>query len=680
MKKPQPNRLANASSPYLLQHANNPVDWYEWGPEALRKAKVEDRPLIISIGYSACHWCHVMERESYMDSAVAGYMNKYFVSIKVDREERPDIDQIYIEAAQLLNGNAGWPLHVFALPNGKPFWVGTYFPKQNWLTVLEQLHKVYIEDQKTVLEQANRLTDGLKKEPLINVAQRDNSPFNKEDYKSLFSDFETNIDFEKGGVKATQKFPMPMNWEFLLQYYELTRNEKALQAVKVTLKAMAFGGIYDQLAGGFSRYAVDEDWFAPHFEKMLYDNAQLVSVYAQAYQLTKKPLYKTIVEETLEFIKREMTDKSGGFYSALNADSEGKEGKFYVWKMNEIREILSPEETELFKNYYNLRSNGNWEDGQNILYRKESNADFAKQYDLSEKKVEVDLAFAKAKLMDMRNQRIRPSTDDKILVSWNALMLKAYVDAYCSLGDRQYLQVALKNAEFIHTNMQTKDGGLYRNYKNGKASTPGFLDDYAFTAEAFVSLYQVTLDKKWLTLVKNLVDDVLLHFQSKETELFYYSSDKGESLIARKTEIIDNVLPSSNAVMAKVLYELGEYYDNQKYKTRSKKMLSIIKPNILKAGTYFSKWAGLLGMESYLPYEIAITGAKAKEKLRDLQKHYLPTALYSGGIKEDLPLLKNKLIDGKTMIYVCQNKICRQPVETVEAALKEMTNKQKSDT
>lgn len=673
-EKENQNSLANASSPYLQEHADNPVDWHEWGPEALQKAKKEDKPLIISIGYSACHWCHVMERESFMDSTVAAYMNKNFVSIKVDREERPDIDQVYMKAAQLITGRGGWPLNAVALPDGKPFFAGTYFPKNDWLDVLKQLHNAYVNKRGKVQQQADAVTNGVKENQLVDTNSDDKSAFSKTDYENLFNSWKSKIDFKKGGFKSSQKFPLPVGWEFLLQYHYLTGNEKALEAVNKTLTAMARGGIYDQLGGGFARYATDEDWFAPHFEKMLYDNGQLVSLYAHAYQETQNPLYKKIIEESLDFVNRELTDKNGGFYSSLNADSEGEEGKYYVWSANEIDRLLDPKTAELFKDYYNIKSSGNWENNKNILYRDQSDAEFAEKHDLSKKSLWEKLSFAKTKLMKIRSQRVRPSTDDKILVSWNALMLKGYVDAYRSLGDKAYLEKALKNADFIQKNMQRKDGGLYRNYKDGKAKIKAFLDDYAFLAEAYISLYQVTFDKTWLDRAKRLTDYAVAHFKDKKSGMFYYTSDEAENLIARKMEVADNVIPSSNSVMAKVLYQLGEYFDDANYRETSKYMLANVKSNVLNGGPYFGKWASILGFETFTPFEVALMGDKADEKRSEMQKHYLPTSLFMGGKTENLPLLENKLADGETIIYVCQNRTCKLPVTEVKRALQLFDN------
>lgn len=663
------NRLANASSPYLQQHANNPVDWYEWGEEALQKAKREHKPLLISIGYSACHWCHVMEHESYMDEDVAELMNAYFVPIKVDREERPDIDQIYIEAAQLLNGNAGWPLNVFALPDGRPFFAGLYFRKQQWKNVLKQLHKVYQNDFKTVREQAEALTEGVQREVLLELEPQKSSAWSATDYKAIFDGWASKIDLEKGGFQSAQKFPMPSAWAFVLQYAALTKNESALAAVETSLTAMAYGGIYDQLGGGFARYTVDEEWFAPHFEKMLYDNAQLVSLYAQAYRYTKKTLYRRIVEETLSFAERELEDKCGGFWSALNADSEGEEGKFYVWTTAEIDAVLSPDEAHLIMAYFHCTPEGNWENGQNIFYRNQALNAYADQHKQPLAEVRDRLTTAKHKLMTARNRRVRPSTDDKILLSWNAMLITAYVDAYKAFTVEKQLKKAEQIAEFVENNMHTDDGRLWRSFKDGKPTIHAFLDDYAFLANAYTALYEVTFTKDWLDKAKALTDEVIAHFYDPETALFYYTSDQAEQLIARKKELTDNVIPSSNAVMAEVCQRLATYFQADKYATIAQKMLQNMSLKTLSSGPYFGQWAQVLGQEVYSPFEVAITGEQAKMKAQEVQQTYIPNALFLGGEIEDLPLLQHKLSTDETLIYVCRDKICQQPVTTAKAAL-----------
>lgn len=661
--------MAAASSPYLRQHAHNPVDWHEWNPETLKKAKAENKPLIISIGYSTCHWCHVMARESFMDKEVAAVMNAYFICVKIDREERPDIDAVYIEAAQKLNGNAGWPLNVFALPDGKPFWAGTYFPKNRWLSILEQIHKIYKEDKRAVNEQADALTEAVSENPLLDLKSEENSEYGKQEYINLKENWLENVDFTFGGFHSRQKFPMPSGWDFLMQYHYLTRDKKVWEAVEITLDAMALGGIYDQLGGGFARYATDQRWFAPHFEKMLYDNAQLISLYANAYSLTQKPLYRKTVEQSLEFIHREMTSPQGGFYSALNADSEEVEGKFYVWTEAEIDEILDKEEANIFKSFYGVKSDGNWEDGQNILYRKMSLSDWIQTKDIAEERAKELLKSAGSKMMEAKSKRVRPSTDDKILTSWNALMLKAYAAAYRSLKNEDYLNTALKNACFIEENLTAHDEGLYRSLPGNHPGISGFLDDYAFLADAYIELYQVTFEINWLNRAKELMDYVLEHFQHSESGMFYYTSDKSESLIARQMEFTDSEMPSSNAVMATNLFKLGLYFDDESYSKTAENMLIQMMPVLVKGGPYFGKWASLAGMMFYSVKEIAIMGSQAQEKALKLMENYLPTALFCGGMEENLPLLEQRLLQDKTMIYVCQNKSCQLPEEDAEEAM-----------
>ncbi|HKZ36763.1 MAG TPA: thioredoxin domain-containing protein, partial [Chryseolinea sp.] len=428
------NRLANASSPYLKEHADNPVDWYEWGPEALKKAKDENKPLIISIGYSSCHWCHVMERESFMDTAVARVMNQNFVSIKIDREERPDIDQIYMNAAQLLSGNGGWPLNAFALPDGKPFYAATYFPKDQWLTLLQQIKSAFNNEHNNVVNQAESLTQAIQSSMDMTNASKP-SVSDPEAYSNIFLNWQSSIDFKLGGLVGAPKFPLPTVWEFLLQYHHFTGDKTALQAVNTTLYAMLKGGIYDHLGGGFARYTTDEHWRIPHFEKMLYDNGQLVSLYAHAYQVTQDSVYQDIVRKTLEFISREMTSPQGAFYSSINADSEGEEGKYYVWTKKEIQHVVDSGSARLFAAFYNVSDTGNWENGKNILYRKITIEEAAKRNRMSATQYLLKLEAAQATLLKIREQRIHPSTDKKILTAWNAIMLKGYLDAYFSLGD-----------------------------------------------------------------------------------------------------------------------------------------------------------------------------------------------------------------------------------------------------
>ncbi|MEM6967468.1 MAG: thioredoxin domain-containing protein, partial [Bacteroidota bacterium] len=478
------NQLINESSPYLLQHAHNPVDWYPWGEAALAKARAENKMMIISIGYAACHWCHVMEHESFEDTLVSNIMNENFINIKVDREERPDVDDVYMTACQLASGRGcGWPLNAFAMPDGRPVWAGTYFPKEEWTKILNNFIKLKEEKPDDLEQFAQQLEQGIQSQDDI-VRNTSNQSFSKGKLNSVASNFLDNMDMKKGGRKGAPKFPMPNNHEFLLSYHYLTNNQKALNAVTTTLDKMAYGGIYDHLGGGFARYSTDADWIVPHFEKMMYDNGQLVSMYAKAFQFTRNPLYRSVISETLEWVRKEMTNSEGAFYSSLDADSEGEEGKFYVWQKEEIDSLLGEELSPMFNEYYEVEKKGNWENGKNILYRKNSSSTLARKFKLSVGDLEGKITQGKTLLLRERKKRIRPGLDDKILTAWNALMLKGYTDAYRALGREAYLNAAVKNANFLIKNMMQEDYRLNRNYKDGKSVINAFLDDYALLIDA----------------------------------------------------------------------------------------------------------------------------------------------------------------------------------------------------
>ena len=668
------NELINETSPYLLQHAHNPVNWYPWGQEALDKAQKENKLIIISVGYAACHWCHVMEHESFEDVEVANFMNENFVAIKVDREERPDIDQIYMDAVQLITGSGGWPLNCIALPDGRPIYGGTYFPKNQWLDVLTKISDFVKTNPEKTEKQAQQLTNGIQANEL-NLLSTEKKDVSMTDLDLIFENWKTSIDTINGGYKGAPKFPLPVGYQFLLHYNFLNPNLEALEAVTLTLDKMANGGIYDQIGGGFSRYATDELWNIPHFEKMLYDNSQLVSLYTAAYKHTKNENYKTIIAETLDFIQRELTSVDGGFYASLDADSEGEEGKYYVWSQQELQQILG-DDAELILDYYNIETNGNWENGINILFKTEADTTIAERYNRSESELKSLVSNAKKQLLAERETRIKPALDDKIITSWNALMLKAYVDAYTIFDDQTYLDTALKNANFINTNVRSSDDRLSRSYKNGKASINGFLDDYAFTIEAFIALYQSTFDEKWLESAKKLTDYVILHFYDSESGMFYYTSDVDQKLIVRKMEISDNVMPASNSQMAKNLFVLGQYYYDSDYVARSRQMLSTVKENTIKGGTYYSNWDVLMSWFISPPYSVAILGDDFESKRKALNAQYYPNVFFSGGNKEgQLALLENKLISGQTTIYVCQNNSCKYPVTDVNEAMKQLITK-----
>ncbi|MDN5211310.1 thioredoxin domain-containing protein [Fulvivirgaceae bacterium BMA12] len=665
------NRLVNQSSPYLLQHAHNPVDWYPWGEEALEKAKDENKLMIISIGYAACHWCHVMEHESFEDSTVAEIMNKNFISIKVDREERPDVDQIYQGAAELLTGRGGWPLNAIALPDGRPIFAGTYFPKENWLNLLHKIQDVYIKSPDKVNEQAEKITEGINTIGLVPMIKEEQT-YSLDDLKAVFSNWEPIIDYELGGQKRAPKFPMPVGQEFLLKYAFLTGDESAKKAVLLTLDKIASGGIYDQIGGGFARYSTDIYWKVPHFEKMLYDNAQLVTLYSHAFQMTKKPLYKQVVYETLGFVERELTASSGAFYTSLDADSEGEEGKFYIWQKSEIDAVLG-DNAEVFNAYYSVEEEGNWEEGKNILLKTKTDSEIAEKFGITIEELHKQLTVSRKKLFEVRDKREKPPLDDKSLTSLNALMLKGYVDAYRAFNEKEFLDKAKSNAALILNHVLQDDYRLMRNFKDGKVSINGFLEDYAFTIDAFISLYQATFDEEWLFKAEKLLDYTLVHFYNPENGMFYYTSDLDPALVARKTEVPDNVIPSSNSVMAKNLYILGQYLYKPEWVEKAEQMLNNVKESLVEGGPYYANWSVLMSWMITQPYEVAIVGNNFENIRKEFDQSYLPNVFFMGGKDEGkLPLLENKLVDGKTTIYVCQDKSCRLPVTETALAIKQL--------
>lgn len=664
------NHLISETSPYLLQHAHNPVDWFPWGEEALDLAKREDKLMIISIGYAACHWCHVMEHESFEDSTIAAKMNTSYISIKVDREERPDIDQIYMDAAQLMTGRGGWPLNVIALPDGRPVFAGTYFPKENWGKVVDYFAEMYRTQPGKMLEQAEKITEGINQLEVPELNESD-APFDSSKYTSAGAKVVSSIDKKYGGREGAPKFPMPAIYEFLLAQDYYQPDEEIKTALQVTLEGMANGGIYDHLGGGFARYSVDETWTVPHFEKMLYDNAQLISLYSHAYQVFGDEKYAQAVRETITFCNRELSDESGGFYSSLDADSEGEEGKFYVWSEEEIDQTLG-EDAKLFKTYYGVSKKGNFE-GHNILERKTSIAALSEKFDLSESDVKSIIGDSKAKMMAVRDGRVRPGLDDKTLTSWNGLMIIGLVDAYFALQDEEYLSRAVKAGEFIKTNQIQPSGSILRNYKDGQSTINGFLDDYAYSVLAFTKLYEATFDESWLEQAKKLKEYVIAHFSDEQTQMFFYTSDQDEKLIARKMELSDNVIPASNSAMAEALYLLGQFYYNQGDLDRAIQMVANMEKEISEQPYFYSNWARLYGLMGQRHFEVAIVGQDAQSKKLDLAKPFIPNKILLGGSTEgSLELLDGKLSEGKTLIYVCENKSCLLPVDDVKTAIEQI--------
>ena len=662
------NALLEETSPYLLQHAHNPVNWYPWNEETLAKAKSEGKLLIISIGYSACHWCHVMEGESFEDEEVAQIMNDRFINIKVDREERPDIDQVYINAVQLMQQRGGWPLNCIALPDGRPVWGGTYFPKGQWMEQIQQVANFYEEKPQEMLEYAEKLAKGIQLSELVTYNSEEVS-FSWKELESMLKVWDSQFDNKEGGPNRAPKFPIPNNYQFLMRYAHLKKKDKLSEYVQLTLDKMAYGGIYDQVGGGFARYSTDKLWKVPHFEKMLYDNAQLVSLYSEAFLAYGKPLYQQTVEQTLDFIERELSDTSGAFYSALDADSEGVEGKFYIWKKDELKALIG-EDYNLFSKYYNVNSKGFWEYGNYILLRDKSDQEFCQKENIDLSTLEEKVSSWNAILLQEREKRVRPGLDEKSLTSWNALMCKGYIDAYIAFGNIDYLNKAIKNANFILNQQLQKDGSLWHSYKNGQSTINGFLEDYAFSIEAFMRLYEATFDAQWLDYSEALVSYCKMYFYDAESGMFYFTSSKDAPLVARKMEINDNVIPASSSSMANNLFVLGQLLGNEDYIHMAKVQLNNIKAQLPSYPSGYSNWSNLM-LKTIAPfYEVAIVGKDATSTALELHQNYQPNNLLLGSTNEsDLPLLKNKMVKGQTTIYVCQNKSCQLPTTEIKQAL-----------
>ena len=687
------NRLALETSPYLQQHARNPVDWYPWGPEALGRAQAEQKPILVSIGYAACHWCHVMERESFESEAVAAVMNRHFVCIKVDREERPDVDQIYMDAVHAMGLQGGWPLNVFLTSAAKPFYGGTYFPQGKWVQLLENIGQAYAGEHRGELEQsAERFMEVIGSSELAKYGAHNRDAAQEadaatlpvpgvvpatgpagvstEEFKLLVYNLSTGFDREHGGMNRAPKFPMPSIWRFLLRAHAISGSQAVLAQAVLTLREMAWGGLYDQAHGGFARYSVDGEWLAPHFEKMLYDNGQLISLYSEAFQLTGDALFREVVYDTVEFIRLELTDAEGGFYSSLDADSEGEEGKFYVFTHEELREMLGAEEP-LFSDYYNCTAAGNWEHGRNILHRRETDAAFAAAHQLAPEALAELVTGWKQKVMAVRATRVRPGLDDKILTAWNALMLQGLTDAYRAFAEPEFLVVAERNARFIQARLR-HGPRLYRTCKAGRASISGFLEDYALVIQAYISLYEVSFAETWLHEAEVLTEYVLQHFFDPTETLFFYTDSSAEPLIARKKELFDSVIPASNSVMAHNLHRLGRHLENTRYVELAAAMLAQLRPLVVKEPQHLTNWAALYAALLRPGAEVAIIGPEAERFREELNRQFLFDAVLTGTeSRSELPLLRLLKPDaaGRTAIHVCRNQACLTPVYGVAEAL-----------
>lgn len=663
------NLLINESSPYLLQHAHNPVNWIPYGTKAFEEAQRSNKPLLISIGYSSCHWCHVMEHESFENEEIAKVMNEYFVCVKVDREERPDVDHVFMDAVQQIHGSGGWPLNCFALPDGRPFWGGTYFRPEQWKQLLMNIHELYQNRHSELEQQAAELSEGVAKQNYMLNDQASNNTGHP-DFVSLYGLLSNAFDAEKGGFRGAPKFPMPVVLDFLLQYSSVRKEESALSLVEVTLQKMACGGIYDQAGGGFARYSTDSDWKVPHFEKMLYDNAQLVSLYSAAFQVTGNILYKEVIEHTIEFVNRELKAPEGVFYSALDADSEGEEGLFYTWTADQFNEALG-HYAELSREYFGVDTKGLWENERNILLRPDSDELFAQQHFLSVEELASLTGFCKTQLLKVRSSRPRPALDDKMLVGWNALMVSALADASVALGKKEYLHSAIQSANFILDNLKRTDNGLFHTWKNGKSQINAFLDDYAFTCSAFLKLYSLTTDEIWLHEAGALASFVIQHFYDSHSGFFWYSQNDGDPVFARKIEIYDGVTSSGNSVMAEVLNTLGIFLHNEDYSEKARQMIQSMESRVTQYPSGYAKWASLALSIMNEQYVIAVIGEEVVSFIEKLNRKKLPATLIFGSKTDsNFPYFENRYVGGKTLIYICSGTYCMAPVETVEEAEK----------
>ncbi|HEX8774966.1 MAG TPA: thioredoxin domain-containing protein [Pyrinomonadaceae bacterium] len=670
------NRLAQETSPYLLQHAHNPVDWYAWSEEAMARARAENKPILLSIGYSACHWCHVMEHESFENEEIARLMNENFVNIKVDREERPDLDQIYMNAVQMMTGHGGWPMTVFLTPEGVPFYGGTYFPPEDrynmpgFPRVLIGVAEAYRAKPDEVTQTAEQMLGELRR---MGVARSSSGELSFELLDGAYKTVARGYDPKHGGFGRAPKFPPAMTLEFLLRTHARTGESAALEMARHTCRKMAEGGMYDQLGGGFHRYSTDERWLVPHFEKMLYDNALLSRQYLHLYQQTGEDFYRRIVVETLDYVVREMTDANGGFYSTQDADSEGHEGKFFVWTVDEIREVLGEEDATLFCAYYDVTPQGNFE-GQNILNVRRSLEDAAKAEGVSPERLAQALERGRRELFVVRERRIKPARDEKVLTAWNGLMLAGFSEAAAILDRADYLSVAKRNARFVLDNLH-RDGLLLRTYKDGRAKLNGYLEDYSFFADGLIALYQSTGELSWLEEARTLTERMMEEFWDNEEGGFFYTGKSHEELIVRSKDYFDNATPSGNSVAAEVLLHLGILTGNEEYGRKAVTLFRLLRDTMLRHPSAFGRLLGALDFYLSTPKEIVIIGERespeTKALLREVWGRYLPNkvvVLSTEGEKsaaQTVPLLQGRnMIGAKPTAYVCERYTCQRPVTT----------------
>jgi uncharacterized protein YyaL (SSP411 family) len=667
------NELYKESSPYLLQHAENPVYWKAWNEKTIKDAFDKEQLIIVSIGYSACHWCHVMEHETFENDTAAKTMNAFYTSIKVDREERPDIDAVYMKAIQIMTQRGGWPLNVVCLPDGRPIWGGTYFKIDEWIDTLEQLQKLYTTKPEKLTEYAEKLQEAITS--LNHFPAEKTATPTAVLIDELVIKWSKSFDDEFGGMARAPKFMMPNNYDFLMRYGYQNKDENLLKFVDLTLTKMAYGGLFDTIEGGFSRYSVDMKWHVPHFEKMLYDNGQLLSLYANAFKRTKNPLYQEVIEKTISFLQTNLDNNEGGFYSALDADSlnEDKvleEGAFYVWKKSELQTLIK-DDFELFSTVFNINAFGHWEHGNYVLIQSDSLEDIAKSFKITTSELHQKKKQWEQILFAERRKRNPPRLDDKCLTSWNALALTGFVASYKALQNPVYLDLALKSGQFISEKLWSSEGNLFRSYKNGKATINAFLEDYVCVIQSFIGLFEITFDEKWLHAAKQLTDYSLEHFYDTDSTFFSYTSNLDTALVAQHYDVEDNVIPASNSMMARNLQVLSIHFSNSFYEKTAQEMLDKVLSNI-DYPSAFSNWLSL-ALDFSNAKELAIVGQNAKSELSKFNAHYLPEILIAGSTKESIiPFLSNRFQEGTTLFYLCENKTCQAPSEDFETTIKSL--------
>uniref|UniRef100_A0A7V2ZM20 Thioredoxin domain-containing protein n=1 Tax=Ignavibacterium album TaxID=591197 RepID=A0A7V2ZM20_9BACT len=680
----QPNKLIHEKSPYLLQHAYNPVDWYPWCDEAFEKAKKEDKPIFLSIGYSTCHWCHVMEKESFEDEEIAKLMNETFVSIKVDREERPDIDGVYMSVCQMITGSGGWPLTIVMTPDKKPFFTGTYFPKYNrfgrigMLELIPKLNDIWKNRKEEVLKSAEEITQALNQ---VSFKYAD-EVIDESIFEKAFDEYTRRFDSEYGGFGNAPKFPTPHNLLFLLRYYKRTKDLKALAIVEKTLTEMRKGGIYDHVGFGFARYSTDRYWLVPHFEKMLYDNALLLMAYSEAYQITKNKFYKSTAEEIIEYVLRDMTHPEGGFYSAEDADSEGEEGKFYLWTEVEIRQLLPSDEADFIIKIFNVETNGNWYDeargirtGNNILHLKKTYKELAEEFSISENEFTGKLESIRKKMFEWREKRIHPHKDDKILTDWNSLMISALVKASLALSKKEFLEAALSADSFIKKYLY-KDEKLLHRFREGESAIDGNLDDYAFFIQSQLDLFEATSEPQYLDYASKMNEILYAKFLDKNSGGYFFTSTDSEQLIVRQKEIYDGAIPSGNSVQLLNLARLYKITGESKFNELFEIQIKAFAAEIKKMPSVFAQFLIGLDFQSDKSIEIIIASedkALTEQALKEISSLYYPSKIIIQlnaqnfkSLSDRIPYLKNYPIENDLKIYLCKNYVCEQPTNRIE--------------